>query len=77
MVVVVFGEATYNVKNLLLDVGLGEDDLSRLKDGDDGGMVFQQGESTHLARHRDGTGFALKQGIGRGDDFDVHLNYEL
>ena len=75
MVVVVFGEATFNVKHLLLAVGLGEADLAGLKDGDDGCMVLQQGKGTHLARHRDGTGFALKQGIGWGDDFDVHDSF--
>ena len=41
MVVVVFGEATFDVKLLLPAVGISEADLAGLKDGDDGGMVLQ------------------------------------
>ena len=61
MVVVVFGEAAFDGKLLMLTFGIGEADLAFLKDGDDGGMMLQQGEGSHLAWHSDGAGFAFKQ----------------
>ena len=60
----VFGEATFDGKLVMLALVVGEADLASFKDGDDGGVVFEQGEGPLLAWHGDGSGFALEQGIG-------------
>ena len=73
----VFSEAAFDGKLLLLAVGFSEADLAGIKDSNDGGMVLQEGKRPYLARHRDGTGFTFKQGIARGDDFDVHCSFFL
>ena len=57
----VFGEAAFDGKLLMLALVVGEADFAGLKDGDNGGMVLKQGERPHLARHGDRSGFAFKQ----------------
>ena len=61
----VLGEAAFDGELVMLAFVVGEADLAGLKDGDDGGVMFQQGERSHRARHGDGAGFALKQRFAR------------
>jgi len=56
----VFGESTLDDELFVLASGIGKADLACLEDGDDGGMMLEQGEWSQLAWHRDGAGFTFK-----------------
>ena len=49
----VFDEAAFDGKLLMLALVIGEADFAGFEDGDDGGVVFKQGEGSHLAWHCD------------------------